>query len=200
MLKKEDHREIISYEIISKDLSKKFFYHFYWSVAAFVIVSLFHYGIVKMLQHYLNKNDVEYDNYLALIFNLILGILVAVSFAMVLFLLIKIINIKRNNFLVHTDTLVNADERKYEFDLDSRKERFDHLYFARFGVFFIYYDQYKMFHRYIYPWSKNYSMNALSLFRSSNIGDDFYVVTIGRSKKIWQIYNKKMFVLKEEIL
>ncbi len=78
------------------------------------------------------------------------------------------------------------------------KQEYPHFYFARSGIFYIYYDQYNAYNAFIYPWSKNYAMNIISLFRSSNIDDDFYIVTVGKSKRIQQIYNKKMFVLDEK--
>ncbi len=47
----------------------------------------------------------------------------------------------------------------------------------------------------IYTWSKYNWMNSFSVFRSSNIGDEFYLVMVG--KKIILAYNTKFFELQD---
>ncbi len=53
------------------------------------------------------------------------------------------------------------------------------------------------FEKTYYSWSEHYCMLGRSVENSSSIGDDFYLVLVG--KKIVSIYNKKMFELVDEL-
>ncbi|MBE6799020.1 MAG: hypothetical protein E7525_04525 [Ruminococcaceae bacterium] len=44
-----------------------------------------------------------------------------------------------------------------------------------------------------YKWSENYRMDGRQLLNSSLVGDNFYLITVG--KRILCVYNKKMFEL-----
>ncbi len=77
--------------------------------------------------------------------------------------------------------------------LPKRHGRYTHrpntLVFARSGEFGLSDDFY-------YKWSKIYSMTEESVYDRSALDDDFYVINIGKTKKV-MAYNKKWFELKE---
>lgn len=93
--------------------------------------------------------------------------------------------IRKGNYQISTDWVVN----KLPAVISRYRSRPDTLVFARGGEYYIPSNNYK--------WSKLYAMNDLSVFNSTKINDEFYVVSAGKYKNILA-YNKRMFDFKDE--
>ncbi len=99
MFKNEDHRETITYEIIKKDLIKRYNYRFNWGVVSIVLSILAAFGFIKLLQ--LFKDDLQNNNSqnaFSIFFFAFLAICILAEISFVAFMMINICNVKKINF------------------------------------------------------------------------------------------------------
>ncbi|MBR3594391.1 MAG: hypothetical protein IKL44_06950 [Clostridia bacterium] len=99
-----------------------------------------------------------------------------------------IIKSKNGNFLVEIDW-VTGKKPKRSGNGKLNNYRPNTLIFARNGKFFIPEGENN-------AWSKLYAMDDNSIYHSTDINDDFYIIKIGR-KRTAMAYNKKHFELEK---
>lgn len=110
----------------------------------------------------------------------------------------KYIRLKKGNCFVLKDELIGTSHR-------SLLERlFDYYMWGMLFLFFkaSYNLNFKCYGWYIIPngenysWSKMHNMMGKSVYNSSNVGDEFYIVSFDK-KKIALVYNTKFFEFKD---
>ena len=96
----------------------------------------------------------------------------------------------RKEFYIVKDKLIGSEEP------------FGERYVTRYWKYAVFhfpsYGKYKLTDIDYYKWSKMYNMRNSNVYNSSNIGDEFYLITIGKKETILMVYNCKMFELKGE--
>ncbi len=113
--------------------------------------------------------------------------------------LIYIHKIKRGDFFIKKDRLTSKKIAPNPFDImdvgyalfPHRNKRIYHLYFAVYGKF-------TLFIRENYKFSKNFFMTGKGIYDRAKVGEDFYVVLIGKRKVPMNVYSTEFFILKEE--
>ena len=177
-------KEILTLEIIKKEIKKYFKSNF----AGFVLILPF-YALMCFIAIFLISLvlNLVVQNKMAL--NVIVVVLLSICGLVYVYEFIKtmggFIQFLKGEIQITDDWLVDKLEKRH----GRYTRRPDTFVFARCGEFGLTDDFY-------YKWSDLYSMNEESLFRSSNLDEDFYVVSVGKVKNI-MVYNKKLFELRE---
>ena len=99
--------------------------------------------------------------------------------------------IKRGQFLIVTEKLTGKRER-YKMG-----RNFNLMHPVDYFLTFNSGKEFQIFNMDNYKWSKNFCMPEKSFFRSSNVGDEFYIITLNGVKPLC-VYNKKFFELNEK--
>ncbi|MBR3714929.1 MAG: hypothetical protein IKL59_02795 [Clostridia bacterium] len=112
--------------------------------------------------------------------------------------LIRRHNIKKGNFSIHTGVFKKNKTKEIFFSLDrfhwfTVEECLDHYYFMYFDL-----GRWLIPGKRLYDWSDESRMEINSIRFSTEVGDEFYIVTYGKSKKIGYVYNKKIFTIVED--
>ena len=147
--------------------------------------------VILLLLYLLVSNYAQPENK-----SIIMGISIVIGVALfvcVCFSIVRIIiDIKNNRYIISKDTLIEDKGKISRFKNLFRGKLFklDALAFKSYGIYEIQIIDY-------YKWSKNFEMSRESVYNSSNIGDEFYLVTT-KKEKILMVYNCKMFELKSE--
>lgn len=175
-------KEILTKQIIEKELKKYFsrnllisviFFPFYLIVCALLVFLL----ILLINLVVANKEALKI---IAIVAVAILGLFYLYEASIIS--VIAMIKTIKGDFQISEDWVVDKLPKRYG--------RYTHkpntLVFAKGGKYAI--------NDLNYEWSSLFSMNDESVFRSSNIDDDFYVVSAGKSKNVLA-YNKKFFDL-----
>ncbi|MBR6503322.1 MAG: hypothetical protein IKT42_07790 [Clostridia bacterium] len=133
----------------------------------------------------------------------VMGIVIlSTSFAVYAFTLIKVIIrcinqlvcIKNKTYIITTDVVVDLKSGTGQIVSSSA---WGQLLYKPFRVYFSQNKRvYKIPDDENYKWSENNKMFECSVFNSSNIGDEFYLVII-KNKRIICAYNKKLFELEK---
>lgn len=177
-------KEILTLEIIRKDVKKYFKSIFVGFVLILPLYALICYIAVFLVSLVLN---LVVQNKMTL--NVIVVVLLSICGLVCVYEFIKtmggFIQFLKGEIQITDDWLVDKLPRRY----GRYSRRPDTFVFARCGEF-------GLTDSYYYKWSDLHSMNEGSLFRSSNLDEDFYVVSIGKVKNI-MVYNKKMFELRQ---
>ncbi|MBQ4093225.1 MAG: hypothetical protein IJC82_07950 [Firmicutes bacterium] len=113
--------------------------------------------------------------------------------------LIYIHKIKQGNFLIKKDRLTSKKVAPNPFDImgvghslfSHLNKRIYHLYFAVYGKF-------TLFIRENYTFSESFFMTGKGIYDQAKIGEDFYVVLIGKRKVPMNVYSTAFFTLQEE--
>jgi len=138
------------------------------------------------------QDDSALDTLTAIFWGALLLIFLYVFGAVALDSIKEYRELKRDRFSVITDRLVGV-ENKREHGPGTMGILFNRpytLYFASYGPYCIRRGQ-------SYKWSEKYRMTDKGSYTYSNIGDEFYLVTMN-GKKILIIYNTKLFALEED--
>ena len=111
--------------------------------------------------------------------------------------LIRRHNIKKGNFSIHTGEFKKNKTKEIFFSLDkiqvfTIEACLDHYYFMYFDL-----GRWLIPGKRLYDWSDESRMEINSIRFSTEVGDEFYIVTYGKSKKIGYVYNKKLFEFDE---
>ena len=113
---------------------------------------------------------------------------------------IYISKMKKGNFKVEIDSLAEKPKTgdpwgRYEIKsgllLSSLSARGHRLRFARYGEF-------SLLHGNYYRFSPTFSMTDGGVYNRAKVGEDFYVVLIGKRKVPMNVYSTEFFILKEE--
>jgi hypothetical protein len=109
-------------------------------------------------------------------------------------------NIKKGRFSIHTGVFERNKTREIFFWLDRGRwnaveDCLDHYYFLVFDL-----GKWWVPEKELYAWSNKSIMDIKALRLSTEKGDEFYVVTYGKGKKIGYVYNKKLFELDEHLI
>ncbi len=177
-------KEILTKAIIEKELKKFYpknllagllFFPFY-ALMCFLLVFFFILFINLLVRDKVTLN---------IIAGIIFAILAVIYFQAFASSIKVMLDIRKNNYTISTDWVVDKLPRVISRYYNSRPNT---LVFARGGEYYIPDNNYK--------WSKLYAMNDESVFNSTKIDDDFYVVSSGKYKNILA-YNKRMFELVE---
>ena len=122
----------------------------------------------------------------------VLTVLLFALFSLLVFILIKSINrlisIKKKTYIIETDRLINSKSGTGQIVSSNFRTAFYkpfRLYFSQKNRVF------KIPEGINYKWSEKHHMYEYSVFNSSNVGDEFYLVII--KNKIICAYNKKLF-------
>ena len=176
--------EILTLEIIRKDVKKHFTSALLGGLVLLPLFAIMSVIIVFFMTLVLNL-VIPNKETLKIIGNVVL-ILLGIFY---LYGFWKIISTKigflKGEIQITDDWLVDKLPRRY----GKYHHRPNTLVFARSGECGLNDDFY-------YRWSNLYSMSEASLYRSSNLDDEFYVVSVGKIKNIIA-YNKKMFELRQ---
>jgi hypothetical protein len=176
-------KEILTLEIIQKDVKKYFSRDL---LTALIILPFFVLSsvMVVFLMTLLLNLVIQDKTALKIIGAVVLSLLGLVYLDVFLKTIRKRIKFAKSEIKITEDKLVGKipqHGRKYHPTLNT-------LDFANCG-------KYKLGNDYFYKWSKLYSMSEESLYRSSNVDDEFYVISVADENVI--VYNKKMFELRE---
>ena len=109
-------------------------------------------------------------------------------------------NIKKGRFSIHTGVFERNQTREIFFWLDRGRwnaveDCLDHYYFLVFDL-----GKWWVPEKELYAWSNKSIMDIKALRLSTEKGDEFYIVTYGKGKKIGYVYNKKLFELDEHLI
>ena len=133
------------------------------------------------------------------IIHIIVGIgLITIYFALLIDFIVKLNRLKKGNYVILKDEVIGTSHRSFlerTFDyyvlgvwfLLSRAPH--NLNFKCYGIYTIPSGE-------NYAWSKMHNMKDKSVFNSTNIGDEFYLVSFD-NKRISLAYNAKLFEFKE---
>lgn len=113
--------------------------------------------------------------------------------------LIYIHKIKQGDFFIKTDRLTSKKIAPNPLDImgvghslfSHLSKRIYHLYFAAYGKF-------TLFIRENYKFSKNFFMTGKGIYDRAKIGEDFYVVLIGKRKVPLNVYSTEFFTLQKK--
>ena len=176
-------KEILTLEIIQKDVKKYFSRDL---LTALIILPFFVLSsvMVVFLMTLLLNLVIQDKTTLKIIGAVVLSLLGLVYLDILLKTIRKRIKFAKSEMKITEDKLVGKipkHGRKYHPTLNT-------LDFVDGG-------KYQLGNDYFYKWSKLYSMSEESLYRSSNVDDEFYVVSVADENVI--VYNKKMFELRK---
>ncbi|MBR6502175.1 MAG: hypothetical protein IKT42_01920 [Clostridia bacterium] len=184
-MRDENQKESITVDMIEKDIKTLCKYSIIYDL---VILGIFMFLLLPIFQFIVISVVITTLIVLLFLFGLF------VYGCDMLFHLKLFVNMKKKNYNIETDTVVDkkntAGEYYYPF-----KPKVNALFFDTPNIF--YFSKYKK-HRIpkgkSYSFSQSYCMNSDGIYRSTNIGDEFYLIVL--NKKILQIYNKKFFDIK----
>lgn len=176
-------KEILTLEIIQKDVKKYFSRNL---LIALIILPLFVLSsiMVVFLMTLLLNLVIQDKTILKIIGAVVLSLLGLAYLDILLKTIRKRIKFAKSEIKITEDKLVGKIPQhgtKYN-------RTFNTLVFAKSG-------KYELGNDYFYKWSKLYSMSQESLYRSSNLDDEFYVASVAEENII--VYNKKMFELRQ---
>lgn len=176
-------KEILTLEIIQKDVKKYFSGNL---VAALVILPIFALSsvFIVFLMTLLLNLVIQDKTTLKIIGVVVFSLLCLVYLDIFLKTIKRRIKFAKSEIKITEDKLVGKIPEH-----GTRYNRtFNTLVFAKSG-------KYELGNDYFYKWSKLCSMSEESLYRSSNVDDEFYVASVAEENII--VYNKKMFELRQ---
>ena len=179
----EMDKEILTLEIIQKDVKKYFSRDLLIALIILPIFVLSSVMVVFLMTLLLNL-VIQDKTTLKIIGSVVLFLLGLVYLDILLKTIRKRIKFAKSEIKITEDKLVGKIPQhgtKYN-------RTFNTLVFAKSG-------KYELGNDYFYRWSKLCSMSQESLYRSSNVDDEFYVASVAEENII--VYNKKMFELRQ---
>lgn len=147
--------------------------------------------IVFLVLYAVGKESGDKGTYVIVTVTLIAFIISIVGVVIYAAYLIKQYFNKITEFTVVTDVLTEVRMR-YKI----RKNGSRVIYYMTFENNGEYYLEDEIYHEIYYTWSNFYCMDGASLMKSSESGDEFYLVM--KNKSILCVYNKKMFVFDDK--
>lgn len=217
-MKEENRKEILTREIIKKELKEVYLYnglihlsHLVVYILCFVILYIL--GETLFKEHIANFSEIA--STMISLFNIlmiiVLGVIISISIYGVYKFLGLLFAVCKDKFDIATDKLINLKKWDHINDRVMTEEVSDHkirpvIYLFKKRIAASAYKYYYTFHfekhkEYnlpegkLYHWSQTNSMNDWQIYRSAEIGDEFYTVVI--NNKIIYVYNNKFFELKD---
>lgn len=176
-------KEILTLEIIQKDVKKYFSRNLLIALIILPIFVLSSVMVVFLMTLLLNL-VIQDKTILKIIGAVVLSLLGLAYLDILLKTIRKRIKFAKSEIKITEDKLVGKiPQHGTEYN-----RTFNTLVFAKSG-------KYELGNDYFYKWSKLYSMSQESLYRSSNLDDEFYVASVAEENII--VYNKKMFELRQ---
>ena len=176
-------KEILTLEIIQKDVKKYFSRDLLIALIILPIFVLSSVMVVFLMTLLLNL-VIQDKTTLKIIGAVVLSLLGLVYLDILLKTIRKRIKFAKSEIKITEDKLVGKiPEHGTKYN-----RTFNTLVFAKSG-------KYELGNDYFYRWSKLCSMSQESLYRSSNVDDEFYVASVAEENII--VYNKKMFELRQ---
>jgi len=224
LVEKGDKKEILTRELIKKELTEVFTYNLLFRILFLALVSFVTFCIVSLAGYHLlqKENYAPVGVTILSAFYVALAIFIAIMFVFAIYSLYKfiamIIAANKNKYDIVIDKLVNSEldgSHKYnpfeysfseEMELHTARKPFmylfprlarDHLkgtYIMRKLSFAKHKDFYLPEGK-LYRWSDKYRMEDWAVYRWAEVGDEFYLIII--DKKVRYVYNAKHFELKE---
>lgn len=223
-MEKENKKEILTREIIKKELTKVFTYNLLFRILFLALVSFVTFCFVSLVgYHYLHKAD--YAPIGVTILSVLYGtiaIFIAIALVAAIYNVYKfttmIIIANKNKFDIVTDKLVDLEldgSHKHnpleysfteEMELHTARKPFmylfprlakDHIrgeYIMR-KFFFARHKDFYLPEGKLYFWSDKYRMEDWAVYRWAQVGDEFYLIIFG--KKVRYVYNAKHFELND---
>ena len=99
------------------------------------------------------------------------------------------ISIKKENYTITSDWVVDKKERKYHTRVSAAKPY--RLIFAKSGTYNIPYGE-------NYRWAKLFVTSDKTLYEYTDVNDDFYIISVRKQKNIIA-YNKKHFDFEDKL-
>lgn len=183
-------KEILTREIIIKDLKKEYSKNIKSFVIGLVIFAVFTLIMESVIYAMASKDKAP-----ALM--IILTVLFCITFLLFVgYIIWQKLLIKNIKLQITTDKLVQITESDYRVYPFFRHSRLHinashtpyYLYFSEYGKFAIPLQNYN--------WSKAFACTDKGVYYTSKIGDEFYLAISGG--KIVRVYNKRLFQLKED--
>ena len=187
-------KEIINNKIIARDIIQNYQKDFIYFFFAFVITTLTFYFLCFMMIS--EKNNL-----------MLWGVVIFLYLCVYCFISMSIINrciyirqIKNGDFKVVIDTLAEIPKTG---DIWGRYEIKSRLWMFPFGanhrLRFAHYGEIELQNTKYYRFSSTFYMTAKGVCDRAKIGEDFYVVLIGKRKVPMNVYSTEFFTLKEEV-
>lgn len=191
-MKEENKKEVLTNEIIKRELKTIYLLNRKWDIASCVLLGIV---VIWSFSVFVPFDDLEY----ALIPSFLLCFFIIWS--LYIFFKIKktLSKIQNGGIQITIDALMECEENLLR-SLPTNKPYSEfysyfttkspyHLRFQRLGT-------YTVPNGKNYRYCKMYDMQPKGVYNYSNVGDDFYVVTMG-SNEILLAYNTKLFELQE---
>lgn len=217
-MQEENRKETLTREIIKQELKEVYLYNGLIHLSHLVI-----YVLCAIVLYILGENSLkeQFANFSSIaitiisLFNILMIIVLVVIFSISIYGVCKffglLIAICKNKFDITTDKLINSKKWEHINDRVMTEEVSDHkmrpviyLYKKRitgsadeyyYTFHFEKHKEYNLPEGKLYHWSQTNSMNDWQIYRSAEIGDEFYLVTV--KNKVLYMYSTKHFELKD---
>lgn len=181
-------KEKLTFNNIKKDILSKINKYY---ISLFFVLLLF--GIYLALSFFVVSLLKVYTIFLVVIF--FLPLLLLIYAIVIIFDIIKLYIMLSKELCIVKDKLVGLETRLHSHGL------FKYIYISYHCDYFLNfssYGKYILFRGDYYKWSTKYNMSDKSVYNSSSVDDEFYLVlTKKHTGKISLAYNTKMFELQE---
>ena len=182
MPKESSHKEILTKEIIKKEALR----YYRWDAIRLLTLSPPCVLVVCAIIFFASfLNEIWYN----IIFYGLLSLFAVAYIGLALALIIAVICIHNDKFEIFTDKLIGLEDEIDTFFRRSYRP-------TRYTLHFVSGYKYEIPKGINYKWSSMYEMEDDGVFRSSDVGDLFYLISIDR-KRIRLAYNTKMFEYRE---
>ena len=175
-------KEILTRDKIKIDL-KNLCSHNLVRSFVFFLINVFASGFVLITRAYNYKG--------LIIFCIMIFFLFALASSILLKDIITFLQVNRGNYKISIDKLIS---KYYRGGRSSSMTMVMHIGSYRSTSPFFY----GVRQADCYKWSELYRMGHEGVYNRANIGDEFYLITIGKKETILMVYNCKMFELKGE--
>lgn len=172
-------KEILSYKNIKRDLKKHFSVKLRDLLVVILIVPLANIIILNLILLFCNLEG-SFKIVFSIIFCSICLLLVSYDLTKII---VGLISIKNDKFEIISDWVINKKEKIYGSRISSPKPY--RIIFANNGTYKIPYGR-------NYDWSKLFAFSDKNIYEHTDIGDNFYLISIGTQNNI-VAYNKKFF-------
>ena len=182
MPKESSHKEILTKEIIKNEALR---YYRWDAIRLLTLIPPCVLVVCAIIFFASFLNEIWYN----IIFYGLLSLFAVAYIGLALALIIAVICIHNDKFEIFTDKLIGLEDEIYTFFRRSYRP-------TRYTLHFVSGYKYEIPKGINYKWSSMYEMEDDGVFRSSDVGDLFYLISIDR-KRIRLAYNTKMFEYRE---